>query len=72
MSSLFGLYKPLKLHHYQRRTIAVEVGVQNAQIAFGIINLARLPLVEEAQVSFYPTIVSLSQVSGLFSAFRRC
>ena len=62
LSSLVGLYKPWRLQHFQRRTIALEIGIQNAQLALGIINLSGFSREEIAEVILFPVIYLTGQV----------
>ena len=64
VSSLIGLYKPFRLKHYQRRTIAIEVGVQNIQVASGIIVLSQFPPLDLAATLLHPFLYLVSQVSN--------
>jgi len=67
LSTLLGMvFKPLKLEHYQRRTIAIETGIQNVQVASGIILLTNFSQEEFGEVILHPFLYFVGQVNHEF------
>ena len=63
LSTTLGLaFKRLRLEHFQRRTIAIETGIQNVQVASGIIVLSDFSIIEEGQVILHPFLYLVGQV----------
>ncbi|XP_039252117.2 sodium-dependent organic anion transporter-like [Styela clava] len=56
-----SMSKSLWLSHRKRRTICVEIGIQNVQIAISIVNLAGWPLDVMSRVLLFPAMYGLSQ-----------
>ncbi|XP_076822613.1 ileal sodium/bile acid cotransporter-like [Clavelina lepadiformis] len=64
-SSLVSCYRPLRLHHFQRRTIAIETGVQNAQLATSIVQLSDFPLRVKGAMLPFPIVYLGAQLGWI-------
>ena len=62
-ATLISCWKRFSLTLPQRKTISIETGVQNAQIAVAIINLAGYDQVRTGQMVLFPVIYLLFQVN---------
>uniref|UniRef100_F6WJD2 Uncharacterized protein n=1 Tax=Ciona intestinalis TaxID=7719 RepID=F6WJD2_CIOIN len=61
----YTLAKCIRLHHYQRRTVSLETGVQNTQLAISIIQLSGFTLQETGRMILFPVIYLVSQAAWI-------
>nr|XP_026695715.1 ileal sodium/bile acid cotransporter-like [Ciona intestinalis] len=62
LSSLVSLYRPLYLHHNQRRTVCVETGIQNTQLSGSIILLSGFAPQIIGEMVIVPLLYAMAQV----------
>ncbi|XP_078489387.1 ileal sodium/bile acid cotransporter-like [Ciona intestinalis] len=65
ISSIISLIPRIRLHHYQRRTVSLETGVQNTQLAISIIQLSGFTLQETGRMILFPVIYLVSQAAWI-------
>lgn len=55
----------LKLSHSERRTVSVETGIQNSQVAMMIVQLSGWSLQTTGRIVAFPMMYAFSQVTNI-------